>query len=269
MSDLHMDNSESESGLADGLQETSEWDFKFEDRPADWSLYGRNTRSGSGSNNNRGRNPSRLKPAIRMGSSEGSISVEQQQTILSGDDPAGPNARHSTQRVSGESGPGDNDSPNETPPSGPAITGVFRDESDGRYGEGVSNGQSESDGMATENPPSSIPRSDARYDARYPGRLIDDARQRIANGPKTLSELQNFANPLQRAPSFEKAIFEAQVVEAKYMADGQFIIRLAVPTSQGCDEAQKLGKAFGIMLQVGVYRKRYVRQHPEELENLA
>jgi len=256
MSDLPIDPLESEFRLEEGLSEfnSSDFDAAWETRPDNRteitereSAGGRRGGYNGAGSPRKGRTNSRTD--IYVGEDQREQS-EREQSSLTGNDSAGPNARNIAKGTERKSESGYSRLTPQSSPSRPSQSGIQRDNSDGRYGERISDRFSEPDGMDQQNSTTTTPGF--------------NAARRIASGPKTLSDLQN---PLQRAPEFEKAVFEAQVLEAKYMADGQFVIRLAVPTSQGCDEAQKLGKAFGIMLQVGVYRKRYARSHPEEIDH--
>lgn len=60
---------------------------------------------------------------------------------------------------------------------------------------------------------------------------------------------------------FQKAIFEAMIHEVKYVSTGELAISLRVPVD--VEEAQKLGGAYGLSLQVMVVRKRYAQSLPE------
>lgn len=149
-------------------------------------------------------------------------------------DPAGPNARHSTSGGVGEPGSGTS---RLTPSHAPKRSRSVRSKRDGSNGKGDSG-----------------PRSQPIF-------KTESATPQPIVPVLTIDDLQ----PRQVIGQFEKAVFEGYVTEAKYIADGSFQVKVNVPERSSCDEAEKLGKTFGIMLTVAVYRKRYARSHPEEL----
>jgi len=66
------------------------------------------------------------------------------------------------------------------------------------------------------------------------------------------------APTVKKKVEFEKAVFEAQIHEVKYASTGELAISFRVPIDK--EEAQKLGGAYGLSLQVLVARKRYARE---------
>jgi len=73
-------------------------------------------------------------------------------------------------------------------------------------------------------------------------------------------------NARRTVPDFQKAVFEAALTEAKFGVNGDMLIRFSVGP-EFADEAVGLRKAFGLQLTLGIYRKRYVKENPDEVDH--
>ena len=103
------------------------------------------------------------------------------------------------------------------------------------------------------------------------GRVMVDGAGDI--GPGAVDELStpsitaSKSAPLNRFVSqtrrdgFVSAVFEGAIGNIKFGPTGELIITLVVPMANDIDEALKLREAFGIMIQVGMYRRQYAREH--------